>query len=365
LAGFRIETTMLASTAYALLDRARRQAGRVLDAAGPGPVEAPSRVAAEAQGARLRAYQPPETPGAGRPALLVLPAPIKRAYVWDLLPEVSVVRQCLSRGLRVYLVEWLDPGPTEDGLGLADYAERLPLTALDAIAEETGEAAAALAGHSLGGTFAAILAALHPERVRGLVLVDARLAFGSGCGGPLARAVAAMPYARVLRALAGSPVPGSFTALLSTAAVPEAFLLQRWVDLGGSLGDRLASAIHARVERWVLDELAMPGQLFEDVLESLYREDRLAAGTLETAGRRTGLDWLRSPVLAVINPPGHVVPTTSMATGLQTMPAGLPRRVVRYDGGEWGPALRHLGPLIGPAAHARLWPEILDWISAR
>jgi poly[(R)-3-hydroxyalkanoate] polymerase subunit PhaC len=32
---------------------------------------------------------------------------------------------------------------------------------------------------------------------------------------------------------------------------------------------------------------------------------------------------------------------------------------------ERGPALQHLGPLVGPRAHARLWPEILDWVSAR
>jgi polyhydroxyalkanoate synthase subunit PhaC len=89
-------------------------------------VEAPFRIAAALPGpARLRAYQPP---GAARrgPALLIVPAPIKRAYVWDLLPEVSVVRRCLGRGLRVYLLEWLDSGPAEDGFDLTVHAERLP-----------------------------------------------------------------------------------------------------------------------------------------------------------------------------------------------------------------------------------------------
>ncbi|HYZ31881.1 MAG TPA: alpha/beta fold hydrolase [Crenalkalicoccus sp.] len=298
--------------------------------------------------------------------LLIVPAPIKRAYIWDLLPEVSVVRQCLRRGLQVYLLEWLDPGSAEDRFGLADYADRLPAAALDAIAAETGKATAVLTGHSLGGTFAAIFAALHPERIRSLVLIDAPLAFGPDRGGPLARAVAAMPHARVLRGLGGgSPVPGSFTALLSTTAVPEVFVLQRWADFSTSLAEPLAASIHARVERWALDEFAMPGQLFEDVLERLYREDCLVAGTLEVGGgRRVGLHRLRSPLLAVVNPAGGVVPPASMLAGLATLPTGLPRRVLRYDHGERGAVLQHLGPLIGPIAHARLWPEILDWIAA-
>jgi polyhydroxyalkanoate synthase len=348
---------------YALLDQARRNAGRAMDGAGLGPVEALSRIAVEWPGARLRAYQPPPVPIAGSaPVVLIIPAPIKRAYVWDLQPEVSVVRHMLRRGLLVYLLEWLDPGPAEDGFGLADYALRLPLAALNAVTAETGQASALLAGHSLGGTFATILAALHPDRVGGLVLVDAPLAFGAGRGGPLARAVAAAPHARLLRRLGGSPVPGSFTALLSTAAVPDAFVLQRWADLGASLGDPLAASIHTRAQRWMLDEFAMPGQLFEEVLERLYREDRLAAGTLDFAGRRAGLDRLRSPVLAVVNPPGRVVPPESVLAGLEAMPDSLPRRVLRYGREERGPALQHLGPLIAPAAHARLWPDILEWV---
>ena len=198
---------MLPPAAYALLDEARRRAGRALDAAGLGPVEAPFRIAAELPGARLRAYRPAGVPTASGPVLLIVPAPIKRAYVWDLLPEVSAVRRCLDRGLRVYLLEWLDPGPAEDGLGLADHAARLPLAALDAVAAETGEAAVVLAGHSLGGTFAAIFATLHSERVGGLILADAPLAFGDQ-GGPLARAAKAMPHARAIRESSGSPVPG-------------------------------------------------------------------------------------------------------------------------------------------------------------
>ena len=108
----------------------------------------------------------------------------------------------------------------------------------------------------------------------------------------------------------------------------------------------------------------MPGALFEDVLEQLYREDCLTAGALEVGGERAGLDRLRSPVLAVINPSGRVVPPASILGGLAAAPTDLPRRVLQYRA-ERGPALQHLGPLVGPTAHARLWPEILDRVSAQ
>jgi polyhydroxyalkanoate synthase subunit PhaC len=338
------------------MDEARRQIGRGLDAFGLGPKETPHRIVAEFRGARLRAYHDRES--AQGPVLLIIPAPFKKAYIWDLLPDVSVVRRSLDRGLRVYLLEWLVPAKSEDGFGLVEYADHLPGLALGAIADETGVSSPLLAGHSLGGTFAAIFATLHPERVGGLILVDAPLAFGQD-GGPLAHAVAAIPHARTIRQASGDRVSGSVINSLSAAAAPGAFQFQRMADFAASLFDPKALAIHARVQRWSYDEFPLPGRLFEETLEQLYREDRFLAGTLQVGRRRTGIARLRSPVMAVINPVGRIVPPRSILKGLEAVP-NLSFQVLEYEG-DRGPMLQHLGPLVAPLAHERLWPKILDW----
>jgi polyhydroxyalkanoate synthase subunit PhaC len=339
------------------IDEARRQVGRGFDVLGLGPLESPYRVIIEVTGARLRAYHGADaTTG---PVILIVPAPFKRAYLWDLLPPVSVVRRCLERGARVYLIEWLDPTEQEDAYGLADYADRLLATAFDILRAEAGPHRPVLMGHSLGGTFAAIFATLYPERIGGLVLADAPLAFGEH-GGPLARAVRAIPHARVIRAITGSPVPGSAINALSVAAAPEAFQLQRVADLVASLLDPAALGLHARVERWTYDEFPLAGQLFEEILEQLYREDRFMAGTLDVGTRRTGIAQLRAPVIAVTNPAGRIVPPRSILDGLEAVPS-LPFEVLEYDA-DRGPMLQHVGPLVAPLAHKRLWPRILDWV---
>jgi polyhydroxyalkanoate synthase subunit PhaC len=158
------------------MDEVRRQIGRGFDAASLGPQETPHRVASEFPGARLRAYHDLES--IRGPVLLIIPAPFKRAYIWDLLPQVSVIRRFLDRSFSVYLLEWLIPTKREDGFGLSEYADRLICEAQDAIRSETGSSAPILAGHSLGGTLAAIFATLHPDRGGRLLLVDAPLAFG-------------------------------------------------------------------------------------------------------------------------------------------------------------------------------------------
>src|SRR5688572_12901453 len=138
-------------TMFGMMDEARRQAGLWLDVAGLGKDELPFRIAAVMRGARLRAYQEPA--GRGSP-LLIVTAPFKRPYIWDLMPQISVIRRCIAHGLRVYLVEWTPPTVEDDDLGLDDFALGVIGEATEVIEAETGQARTTIAGHSLGGTFA-------------------------------------------------------------------------------------------------------------------------------------------------------------------------------------------------------------------
>ena len=190
------------------------------------------------------------------------PCPFKRPYIWDLMSEVSGVRRCIAKSLRVYLLDLLRPTKNEDGFDLAEYANALPSAAIDAIGADTALRAPVLVGHSLGGT--------------------------------------------------------------------------------------------------------LPSQLFEEVIEQLYRKDGFVAGTLQIGNEQTGVGRLRAQVMAVVNPVGHIVPPGSVLKGLEAAPDIL-TNVLHYEG-DHGSMLQHLGPLVAPVAHKWLWPKILDWtadLSAR
>lgn len=338
------------------IDRLRRGQGRVLDALGLGPIETQSRVVRSQPGVTLKAYG---AEGAAGPVVLLVPAPIKRVYIWDLVPRASVVRQCLRAGARVYLIQWERPGAAEQGFGLAEYAEQLLLDCLDALAVETGRPGAVLAGHSLGGTLAAIFAALHPERVQGLILLGAPLHFDPDVGA-LDRLVGFVPSS--LTAVPGN-IPGSFLDLGSFLAAPITFGAARWADGVRSLSDPRALGIHLRVERWTLDELPMAARLFREVVEELYRADLFLRGRLMVRGRRAAPEAVAAPLLSVLDarcpiaPPQSVLPFHRVVRSPE-------RRLLWYEG-DTGVALQHVGMLVGRSAHQHLWPEIGRWIRAR
>jgi polyhydroxyalkanoate synthase len=154
----------------------RRFLGAGLDAAGWGPLQTPYSYVHSESGVSLRRYSAEGV--SDGPVVLIVPAPIKAAYIWDAAPSVSVVQRSIEAECRLFMVEWARPDTCAKDIGLDDYANRLLLNCIDVIRAETGEESSFLMGHSLGGTFAAFFAALHPRRIRGLILIGAPLNFG-------------------------------------------------------------------------------------------------------------------------------------------------------------------------------------------
>jgi polyhydroxyalkanoate synthase subunit PhaC len=343
-------------TMFGAVDEVRRWHGMLLDGLGLGPRQQPSRVLLATPAFRVRSYPLVTTLA---PPVLLVAAPIKRAYIWDLCPQVSTVGLLRDAGFAVYLLEWLDPQGSDEDLGLDGYADRFIRDAVRAVSQDCG-GPPVLVGHSIGGTLAAIFCSLHPDLVSGVVLLEAPLHLGPAAGA-FAPVVATSTDARWLQAGFGT-VPGSLLDLVTSIAAPREFLLERYAELATSVGCP-ELWVHLRVERWTLDELALPGRLFAQVIEYLYREDRFMRGELEIAGRRVGAGSLVVPMLNVVNPRNAAVPASSIVPFHQAA-ASESKKLLLYHG-DHGVALQHVGALVGGNARASLWPEIVCWIRDR
>ena len=386
------------------MDRSRQARGQLLERAGYGPRETAFTILHAEPGLKLRSYG--GAPG-GRPVLLV-PAPIKRAYIWDLAPGISVVQRWLERGYRVYLAEWVplddapagqadaadvgpdlggnngnsvsagtghdtgpgaDPGTGSDtrfettvaGFGLAGYGDRLLARCRDAIRQDSGKDQVVIAGHSLGGILAAIHACLYPEAVAATVLLEAPLGFDPATD-PFAPLIKATPDARRIADAFGQ-VPGSFLNMMSAAAEPQAFGWERLLDRTMSMTSPQALRSHMQVERWTHDEFPLPGPLFVDLVESLYRQDAFTRGALAIGARTIGPRDLRTPLVSVFDPRSKVIPPQSVQPFHAA--ASSPDKLLLDYSGDIGVNLQHVGVLVGRNAHARIWPAIFDWLDAQ
>ncbi|MGH6932039.1 MAG: alpha/beta fold hydrolase, partial [Dongiaceae bacterium] len=101
------------------------------------------------------------------PALLVVPSLINRAYILDLMPERSLMRDLAQRGLRPILVDWAAPGDIERRFGLEDYVAGRLDRALDAVLERVGGPVVAV-GYCMGGLLTLALAQRRQADLAGL-----------------------------------------------------------------------------------------------------------------------------------------------------------------------------------------------------
>ncbi len=339
-------------TQFGMADVMRRVQGSAFGLLGLSPKECPFRIIATGPFWRLREYGE-----SGTQKLMIVAAPIKRPYIWDLSPSVSAIGHCLRRGLHVFLLEWLPASKTTGNNGLAEYTKSIS----ECVAKISGTGAEEkpfLIGHSLGGTLAAIFAAAAPTTIRGLVLLGAPVCFQSGTSHFRDALVSLVP----LELSDAEPWPGSILSHMSALASPETFLWSRLTDAAFSIIDRHALEIHGRVERWALDEVPLPGKLVRQIIEWLYRKNRFCRGDLRVDDEPIGPQSVSTPTLAIVNTADDVAPLKSVKPFMEAIPSR-DARIIEYQG-EIGVCLQHLGILIGRKAHCEVWPEIFAWMNA-
>jgi polyhydroxyalkanoate synthase subunit PhaC len=349
-----IDTAMDAvCTLFGMADILRRAQGNAVGAFGLHPSEHPYRIIGSAPYWRLRDYGDHTTSH----SLLIVAAPIKRPYLWDLAPSVSAIGYCLRQGLHVYLLEWLPASRSTNNNGLDEYADAIAECIANVTAERRGTKPF-LIGHSLGGTLAAIYAATAPTSISGLALLGAPLCFQ-----PKQSQFRDMLVSLVPSNLSfNDPFPGSLLSQMSAMASPGTFIWSRMMDAGLSLSDPRAMEIYARIERWTLDEIALPGKLVHEIIDWLYRENRLCRGILKIGDALVDPSHLSARTLAIVNTADEIAPLTSLKPFTEAMPAEN-LRIIEYRG-EVGVCLQHLGILVGREARAKVWPEIISWFNS-
>ena len=159
------------------------------------------------------------------------------------------------------------------------------------------------------------------------------------------------------------PFPGSLLSQVSALASPSTFIWSRTTDAALSLVDYRAMEIHARVERWTLDEIAFSGRLVHQIVEWLFRENRLCRGALKIGDSRVAPSALSVPTLAIVNTADDIAPLASVKPFVDAMPANK-ARVIEYPG-EVGVCLQHLGILVGREARTKVWPHIISWLNSQ
>ncbi len=296
-----------------------------------------------------------ETPRAFSEPVLICFSLINRPYILDLNQRVSVVRRLLEAGFDVYLIDWSAPTDADCGLGLDDYAQRFLGHAVEAVCGHAGWDRLHLLGYCLGGTFSAVYGALRPGRLQSLTLLATPIDFSGDRS--LLNLWARQEYFDVDGLVdAFGNCPGFFLRSCFQLMKPAANLIEKHLRLAENLDKPAFCENFMAMERWSHDSVPVAGRVFSECVKQLYRENRLAEGTLRVGASGVDLRRIDCPLLLLVGTKDHLVPVAA-SRQVERLVSSDEVRVLEIDVG-------HIGLVVSAKAHRGLWPEAAEWLAA-
>jgi polyhydroxyalkanoate synthase subunit PhaC len=307
---------------------------------------------------RLLHYRRPATvPEKDRPPILCVYALINKPYIMDLQPGISVVESLLRRGLDVYLIDWGTPNTLDQDMRIHDYVNGYVDRAVRATRKAAQVDQIHLLGYCMGGTFAAMYTARHPELIRTLSLMAAPLDFDT--------------ESSFLNVWAHAPGFDSWKIARAYGLIPPEFfnsafgildpLRTNYTKFQGLLeriDDRPFVENFLRMEMWTNDGIPMAGPTYAEFLDKGYQRNLLVRGewTLDGDDQRIDLRRIEMPVATIVGLKDNLVPPESTERILAHVGSRETQRFEQASG--------HIGLSTSRRAHEELWPRFADWVRA-
>lgn len=139
-----LETSVSGALNVPMTDTSAFQVGRNL-------ATTPGQVIYQNDLMQLIQYTPSTEKTYKRP-LLIVPPFINKFYILDMREKNSFVKWLVDQGHTVFMISWINPGPSMRDKGFENYMLEGPIAAVDAIEQATGEKEVNAIGYCLGGT---------------------------------------------------------------------------------------------------------------------------------------------------------------------------------------------------------------------
>jgi polyhydroxyalkanoate synthase len=288
------------------------------------------------------------------PLLLVF-ALINRSDIFDLQPGNSFVEHLLAEGFDVFLLDWGEHEDADADMGLAAFV----LDELHWGVRETLRAAAAeelsMLGWCIGGTLAAMYAALEHDVLRNLILLTTPIDTASS---RYSNWVARDSFDPAFVTDVYPSVPGGLIDFANKLLKPVtnywSTYRRLWEDVSAG-NDRRVS--YQAMARWVADNPRFPGRAYREWITWMYKENALVRGRLRLRGRRVDLSRIDQNLLIVTAGADHIAPREGTVPVLDLVSSA---DVTHFDrpGG-------HIGLMVGSNARRGTWPDITEWLAQR
>lgn len=290
------------------------------------------------------------------PTLLLPPQAGHDSCIVDFSPAQSQVKVAKAAGLtRLFSMDWVGATQQTKNVTISDY-----IAVLDRAVDHMG-GRVNLVGDCQGGWLATIYAALRPDLVNTLTIAGAPIDFAAG-EPPIGRWVstlgaADLAFYRGLVATSGGVMPGKHMLQGFVMLKPEAELGKQ-LQLLTNLDDEHVARYRV-FEDWFKHTQDIPGAFYLWIIEHLFRDNKLIAGTLVVNGERVDLSQIRCPINLLGGATDHITPPAQVFAAAEYVSTAAEEITQATTSGG------HLGLFMGNEALRDYWPRIFTDVASR
>ncbi|HSJ44879.1 MAG TPA: alpha/beta fold hydrolase [Euzebyales bacterium] len=293
----------------------------------------------------LMQYEP-QTDQVHEIPILCSPPWINKYYIMDLAPGKSLIEWAVQHGHTVFMISYRNPDASMRDTSMEDYLIHGPHTAMDVVAEITGQRTVNMIGLCLGGALTAMLVAYlkatGEDRVNAITLLNTLLDYREpgelGVFTDMATIERLEAKMEKTGYLPASEMRGTFDALRANDLIFN-YVVNNW--LKGE--DPPPFDILA----WNADSTNMPAEMHSWYLRSCYIGNELAEDEMELAGQHLSLKSVDCDAYIVAAQNDHIAPWRSSYMSTQLL------------GGDVRFCLSSRGHIAGvvnpPSPKARIW----------
>lgn len=281
---------------------------------------------------------------------------VNRPYILDLLPGKSVVGHFLQAGFDTYLIDWGVPTHADRHRTLDSYVNGYMVNVMEQVAERTGSRQVNILGYCMGGTMSAMFTALHPQRVKNLILLAAGIDFATRDG---LLNVWTDPHTFDVDAFvdAFGNCPPEFLQASFLMLKPVANFIEKPINLIEHAADDKFVDDYFTMETWLNDNVAVPGEVYREFVKYLYQQNLLVKNQLTVGRHLVNLKRITCPILNLMASKDDLVPC-AQSEPFNDLVGSTDRKSLKLEAG-------HIGLAVGSRAQRELWPQACKWLSHR
>ena len=279
---------------------------------------------------------------------------INRYHIFDIDPKKSWVKNLLEQGFDVYMIDWGTPTNFDKYLGFEEYVNGYLDNCIEFVCGEADVDQVSLHGYCTGGTLATVYSALHPEKVKNLI-VTAPVIDGWKDTTVVSNIAKYFDVEKMVDTIGN--MPPEFMYYCFSILKPFEQGIEKYLNFFRNIDNEKYVDSFLKIEKWLAETPPIPGELFKQWIKGIYQENLLIQNKMFVGNKLVDLEKITMPIFTQVAVGDHLVsPECSMP--LHYAVGSKDKNLAIYPTG-------HVGMIASSFSQKKVLPELGKWLKER